>query len=127
MRGMHLKKVRSPSWNLAISISNPQSNEVHYHQTIEAGDNMQLSLLRGSYDLRRGWDSNNIPFWGPTVVFCVDWEGGEGREHPRSVTQRRGWDSNPRWSGWATTVFETAPINHSGTSPSANIITSTLH
>jgi hypothetical protein len=28
---------------------------------IEAGDNMQLSLLRGPYDLRRGWTA--YPRW----------------------------------------------------------------
>src|SRR5204863_6592699 len=31
--------------------------------------------------------------------------------------QRRGWDSNPRWTKRPTTVFETAPFNHSGTPP----------
>src|SRR5436190_17192763 len=31
--------------------------------------------------------------------------------------QRRGWDSNPRWTVRPTTVFETAPFNHSGTPP----------
>ena len=31
--------------------------------------------------------------------------------------QRRGWDSNPRYYESSTTVFETAPFNHSGTSP----------
>src|SRR5260221_13365959 len=30
---------------------------------------------------------------------------------------RRGWDSNPRCPSQGTTVFETAPIDHSGTSP----------
>jgi hypothetical protein len=31
---------------------------------------------------------------------------------------RRGWDSNPRYPVKGTTVFETAPIDRSGTSPS---------
>ena len=35
---------------------------------------------------------------------------------------RRGWDSNPRWPAKATTVFETAPFVHSGTSPRSEAI-----
>src|SRR5512139_3747095 len=35
----------------------------------------------------------------------------------RLYAQRREWDSNPRWPGWTTTVFETAPFNRSGISP----------
>ena len=31
--------------------------------------------------------------------------------------RRRGWDSNPRYPKKGTTVFETAPIDRSGTSP----------
>ena len=34
-----------------------------------------------------------------------------------ALGKRRGWDSNPRWTKPPTTVFETAPFNHSGTSP----------
>ena len=32
---------------------------------------------------------------------------------------RRGWDSNPRSAFKRKTVFETVPINHSGTSPAS--------
>ncbi len=35
----------------------------------------------------------------------------------RVLLERGGWDSNPRWPGWTTTVFETAPIGRSGTPP----------
>ena len=43
------------------------------------------------------------------------------RGRPRSVQRtsqwRRGWDSNPRTPARGSTVFETVPFDHSGTSP----------
>jgi hypothetical protein len=40
------------------------------------------------------------------------------RNHPANrQLQRRGRDSNPRWTVRPTTVFETAPFNRSGTPP----------
>src|SRR2546423_569108 len=40
-----------------------------------------------------------------------------GDEQWRTADWRRGRDSNPRYPVKGTTVFETAPIDHSGTSP----------
>src|SRR3954471_10790271 len=37
--------------------------------------------------------------------------------HDSGLVQRRGRDSNPRYDVSRTTVFETAPFNHSGTPP----------
>jgi hypothetical protein len=37
---------------------------------------------------------------------------------PVRNAERRGRDSNPRWTVRPTTVFETAPFNRSGTPPS---------
>ena len=54
---------------------------------------------------RRGKYKN--PDYHIRVFLCLSWEKEE----------RRGWDSNPRWPLQATTVFETAPIGHSGTPP----------
>jgi hypothetical protein len=46
-----------------------------YHQTIEAGDNVELSLLRGFYDLRRGWVSSqqliSSPSGSLSCTYCL--------------------------------------------------------
>ena len=62
------------------------------------------------------------------VLIDKDMAYDGGRRPPSSITPefytnsgghswRRGWDSNPRWPARTTTVFETAPFVHSGTSP----------
>ena len=48
---MHLKSEIAQR-TLSDFCRKPSVIRVHHHQAIEAGDNAQLSLLRGSYDLR---------------------------------------------------------------------------
>jgi hypothetical protein len=74
----------------------------------------QPRALRASPGEPRDPDSRMA--WGGAA-----WGPKSGRSRAQSACnrplQRRGRDSNPRWTERPTTVFETAPFNRSGTPP----------
>ena len=90
---------------------------------LELAQNAQLLYLRATPEEKRRLIKlalSNLRLHGVTIGYEMRNPFHNFVKWVSRPAWRRGWDSNPRSSFRRTTVFETVPIDHSGTSPFSN-------